>query len=127
MLDFGEADAVVLGIASVDVDVDVAAAGGAVGEYGPSTFQSTENTLDVEPDAFDDCVVGTRNLDPDRRVDAGGLHVDAGTNRHQPGVVQTGDTHRSVQLTLDLFHRSEERRVGKEWVSTFRSRWSPCH
>src|SRR3546814_13668576 len=24
-------------------------------------------------------------------------------------------------------HRSEERRVGKECVSTFRSRWSPCH
>src|SRR3546814_14980472 len=23
--------------------------------------------------------------------------------------------------------RSEERRVGKEWVSTFRSRWSPYH
>src|SRR3546814_3529934 len=24
-------------------------------------------------------------------------------------------------------HRSEERRVGKEGVSTCRSRWSPCH
>src|SRR3546814_18580804 len=23
-------------------------------------------------------------------------------------------------------NRSEERRVGKEWVSTCRSRWSPC-
>src|SRR3546814_17725164 len=23
--------------------------------------------------------------------------------------------------------RSEERRVGKEWVSTCRSRWWPCH
>src|SRR3546814_3419993 len=23
--------------------------------------------------------------------------------------------------------RSEERRVGKEWVTTCRSRWSPCH
>src|SRR3546814_5016017 len=26
-----------------------------------------------------------------------------------------------------LFHRSEERRVGKECVSTCRSRWSPYH
>src|SRR3546814_17389898 len=26
-----------------------------------------------------------------------------------------------------LLHRSEERRVGKEWVSTCRSRWSPYH
>src|SRR3546814_16457388 len=26
-----------------------------------------------------------------------------------------------------LSHRSEERRVGKEWVRTFRIRWSPDH
>src|SRR3546814_6700948 len=29
--------------------------------------------------------------------------------------------------TLPMFHRSEERRVGKECVSTCRSRWSPYH
>src|SRR3546814_14716787 len=28
--------------------------------------------------------------------------------------------------TLEV-HRSEERRVGKEWVSTCRTRWSPLH
>src|SRR3546814_19975381 len=28
---------------------------------------------------------------------------------------------------VDAGMRSEERRVGKECVSTFRSRWSPCH
>src|SRR3546814_20312215 len=28
---------------------------------------------------------------------------------------------------LDLVARSEERRVGKEWVRTCRSRWSPVH
>src|SRR3546814_15202433 len=28
---------------------------------------------------------------------------------------------------LDSRFRSEERRVGKEWVSTCRSRWSACH
>src|SRR3546814_14414377 len=28
---------------------------------------------------------------------------------------------------LDLAHRSEERREGKVWVSTCRSRWSPYH
>src|SRR3546814_15318039 len=33
---------------------------------------------------------------------------------------QPGDNHR-------LGHRSEERRVGKECVSTCRSRWSPYH
>src|SRR3546814_20738781 len=40
---------------------------------------------------------------------------------------------RSASLEIDLMavtdveHRSEERRVGKEGVSTVRSRWSPCH
>src|SRR3546814_14628246 len=31
------------------------------------------------------------------------------------------------RVTLDPPQRSEERRVGKEWVSTCRSRWSPDH
>src|SRR3546814_14175047 len=30
-------------------------------------------------------------------------------------------------LHAALEQRSEERRVGKEWVSTGRSRWSPAH
>src|SRR3546814_4679783 len=30
-------------------------------------------------------------------------------------------------LSCQLMHRSEERRVGKECVSTCRSRWSPYH
>src|SRR3546814_19507220 len=30
-------------------------------------------------------------------------------------------------MKVSVEGRSEERRVGKEWVSTFRSRWSPCH
>src|SRR3546814_17721214 len=36
-----------------------------------------------------------------------------------------GLTH--AELLKDLFDRSEERRVGKECVSTCRSRWSPYH
>src|SRR3546814_13067919 len=34
--------------------------------------------------------------------------------------------YRLILLALDA-HRSEERRVGKECVSTCRSRWSPYH
>src|SRR3546814_851133 len=30
-------------------------------------------------------------------------------------------------LAVDLDKRSDERRVGKECVSTCRSRWAPCH
>src|SRR3546814_19417004 len=49
--------------------------------------------------------------------------------------VWTGDKYRSTtpswfaeRLAVSLSgSRSEERRVGKEWVSTCRSRWSPYH
>src|SRR3546814_3553390 len=34
---------------------------------------------------------------------------------------------KKVFITEDEPNRSEERRVGKECVSTFRSRWSPYH
>src|SRR3546814_17814730 len=32
----------------------------------------------------------------------------------------------AAHTASDTDRRSEERRVGKEWVSTCRSRWSPC-
>src|SRR3546814_10796461 len=37
------------------------------------------------------------------------------------------DTKSAKQFNEATFHRSEERRVGKECVSTCRSRWSPYH
>src|SRR3546814_2786867 len=40
---------------------------------------------------------------------------------------QTGDGARGSTLDSDIVVRSEERRVGKECVSTCRSRWSPYH
>src|SRR3546814_14763109 len=33
----------------------------------------------------------------------------------------------TTKITCDGVDRSEERRVGKEWVRTCRSRWSPYH
>src|SRR3546814_19591098 len=38
-----------------------------------------------------------------------------------------GDTARQAPCQFDQMVRSEERRVGKECVSTCRSRWSPYH
>src|SRR3546814_6286954 len=61
-----------------------------------------------------------------------GLFVTAGQGApgrvHRPR--RSGRTARSDhEATAGLFdtHRSEERRVGKECVSTCRSRWSPYH
>src|SRR3546814_11150396 len=42
-----------------------------------------------------------------------------------PPVTYTRRDYSRIQLLLD--ERSEERRVGKECVSTCRSRWSPYH
>src|SRR3546814_7835528 len=42
-------------------------------------------------------------------------------------VVVKGDVQGSVEAIVSSLNRSEERRVGKECVSTCRSRWSPYH
>src|SRR3546814_15420332 len=55
-------------------------------------------------------------------ADAGPGHCQGGCVHHAGGwlaVLDEGDVHREL--------RSEERRVGKECVSTCRSRWSPEH
>src|SRR3546814_2141860 len=38
-----------------------------------------------------------------------------------------GDLTGRMRFATEVFQRSEERRVGKECVSTCRSRWSPYH
>src|SRR3546814_10262881 len=43
-----------------------------------------------------------------------------------PGIVHP-DVERTERIDRRLGQRSEERRVGKECVSTCRSRWSPYH
>src|SRR3546814_9167312 len=61
------------------------------------------------------------------------LEQDAGLRNYaETGTLINGEI--SKELLLAIFHhrsplhdRSEERRVGKECVSTCRSRWSPYH
>src|SRR3546814_2377603 len=48
-----------------------------------------------------------------------------GAGRVEPA--QPGDLADAGERLLDRHLRSEERRVGKECVSTCRSRWSPYH
>src|SRR3546814_11903277 len=58
-----------------------------------------------------------------------------GTREHRLGLsalvqsvlVKVGGGQVLAQYEHALLGRSEERRVGKECVSTCRSRWSPCH
>src|SRR3546814_15801286 len=75
----------------------------------------------------DSCISLTGDPEPNQRlVDArgayGGVNGDNGDiNYSQYDLVAA-----SSRLSSDL-KRSEERRVGKECVSTCRSRWSPDH
>src|SRR3546814_11984251 len=66
------------------------------------------------------------------------VHPDAGGGRGGCGLgavliapiertAQTGSTNADLLARLAGGERSEERRVGKECVSTCRSRWSPDH
>src|SRR3546814_13271883 len=55
---------------------------------------------------------------------AGEMFSGAGSQAPATGEVYDAGTGQSVVV---LCGRSEERRVGKECVSTCRSRWSPCH
>src|SRR3546814_3714639 len=52
------------------------------------------------------------------------LPFNAGVERQAP--IRATDSKRAIRTDM-VMRRSEERRVGKECVSTCRSRWSPYH
>src|SRR3546814_14918117 len=56
------------------------------------------------------------------RLDAAAIIM---SHNHPSGVPEPSEA--DLALTRPLKHRSEESRVGKEWVSTYRSRWAPLH
>src|SRR3546814_14206376 len=59
------------------------------------------------------------------RKDAVIMYILPATDAHKHRPTQS-QLRVGIGLAL-LFVRSEERRVGKEWFSTCRSRWSPYH
>src|SRR3546814_15868109 len=68
----------------------------------------------------------TVNLSPD--VYGGRSILSAAVAAHECGhAVQHAKAYSWLQFRSAMVPRSEERRVGKECVSTCRSRWSPYH
>src|SRR3546814_13633448 len=64
----------------------------------------------------------------DRKVQPRGGSATHGPDKDRhSGPDRHMDTHLVAALGVAGQHRSEERRVGKECVSTCRSRWSPYH
>src|SRR3546814_13923434 len=88
--------------------------------------------------AFEEAIVGLCNFDTDKdrdrakeAVGIARLRLTTSTAKPNPDIVYVlehevdGDGREVIAIYKS--HRSEERRVGKEWVSTCRSRWSPYH
>src|SRR3546814_11338344 len=76
-------------------------------------------------------IVG-RDHFPDDAMNGGVVIWEVGNNSGTGMEVRdfTADDGVTIEQDIELFldlHRSEERRVGKECVSTCRSRWSPYH
>src|SRR3546814_17529138 len=57
----------------------------------------------------------------------GEAHIAQGKGQTEPGQDTSFDPRMLANLVKGADERSEERRVGKECVSTCRSRWSPYH
>src|SRR3546814_5315174 len=70
--------------------------------------------------------VGDLALDLVVRGDRAEQDLHQEQRQHQPEILG-GGAHRRSDAQAGEGIRSEERRVGKEWVSTCRSRWSPYH
>src|SRR5690625_1845257 len=70
---------------ALDVDGDVAPASDAVGVDGRGAWNIFDNAFDFRANPVDDLQIGPGNLDADWGLDAGGQHVDAVLDRHDPG------------------------------------------
>src|SRR3546814_12643842 len=58
---------------------------------------------------------------------AGAQDAQQATDLRKQATDEMIDAIQKEGLTVESYNRSEERRVGKECVSTCRSRWSPNH
>src|SRR3546814_14064831 len=76
-----------------------------------------------------DAALSLHALDADLRSDRSGKvpHQPVFVDRRQLSMVHRIPLHLFRDCAPDSPNRSEERRVGKECVSTCRSRWSPYH
>src|SRR3546814_2941891 len=65
-----------------------------------------------------------------KAVRIGSFDIDAAISsfiRREYGIAEGERTAEEIKVAIGSAWRSEERRVGKECVSTCRSRWSPYH
>src|SRR3546814_13411780 len=90
-----------------------------------------ELVVDPEGDGHIDAQFADRQRCVEQRGEAGELPLDLAVliigDEPCEGAVEIVMQRRALRGELEAAGRSEERRVGKECVSTCRSRWSPYH
>ena len=87
------------------LEVDEVAAGHALGEDAAGAGHLPHQALELAAQLLDLLEVRAEDLDPDRGADAGRQHVDAGLDRHGPGVGDAGDPELPVHLVDQLVPR----------------------
>ena len=98
----GDGQAVACDGGSVDLEVEVVAAHDALGVNAQRAGDIADDPFDLLADALEFVEVGPGDLDADGGLDSGGKHVDAGLDRHGPGVGQTGDLDRRIHFVDEL-------------------------
>ena len=87
---------------AVGLDVEVIAAGHALGIGAGRAGNVVHHRLDLLRDLLEFRQVLAEHLDADRRADAGRQHVDARLDRHGPGIGDTRKLQRLVHLRDQL-------------------------
>src|SRR3569833_996754 len=100
-----DAHTVARGLGTIHLDVDVAPARHAFGEHRAGTGHLADDGFDLLREIDDAIKLGAGDLDADGGADAGGQHVDAGTNGITPGVGETGQVDGPVELVDDVLDR----------------------
>ena len=83
---------------AVDGNVHIAAAGHPFGINRSSARNGADDLFQALAHLLDRRRIGARDLDAERRLDAGRQHVDAVLDRHHPRVAQAGQFDDAVQL-----------------------------
>src|SRR3546814_12735171 len=102
-------------------------------DEGRSTDEAEAEEFDgitLEMKKIDEDLIRLRELEKlnkEKAVPAAGQNIKDASNARSGANVLTLKSPPTEKGILFARHRSEERRVGKECVSTCRSRWSPNH
>ena len=97
-LNVGDVHAVARRSLTIDVDVEVITAHGALGEGAPRSRNHPRALLDLFADRLEHGEIGAEDLDTDGCSNPRGQHVDASSNRHRPGIGDAGHLRRRVHL-----------------------------